>query len=36
MDGLVRGSAAMVGVGESDIGHVADGISVFDLMGQGT
>jgi acetyl-CoA acetyltransferase len=36
MDGLVRGSAAIVGVAESDIGHVADGMSVIDLMAQGT
>ena len=36
MEGLKRGSAAIVGVAESDLGQVADGISVFDLMAQGT
>jgi acetyl-CoA acetyltransferase len=36
MDGLRRGSAAIVGVAESDIGHVAEGLSVIDLMAQGT
>jgi acetyl-CoA acetyltransferase len=35
MSGLVRGSAAIVGVAESDLGQVAEGMSVFDLMGQG-
>ena len=35
MDGLKRGSAAIVGVAESDLGHVADGFSVIDLMAQG-
>ena len=35
MDGLKRGSAAIVGVAESDIGQVAEGLSVFDLMAQG-
>jgi acetyl-CoA acetyltransferase len=35
MDGLRRGSAAIVGVAESDIGVVADGMSVIDLMAQG-
>jgi acetyl-CoA acetyltransferase len=35
MDGLRRGSAAIVGVAESDLGHVAEGMSVFDLMAQG-
>ena len=35
MDGLKRGSAAIVGVAESDLGQVAEGMSVFDLMGQG-
>lgn len=35
MAGLQRGSAAIVGVAESDIGQVADGMSVFDLMAQG-
>src|SRR5262249_57515305 len=34
MDGLKRGSAAIVGVAESDLGEVADGMSVIDLMGQ--
>ena len=36
MDGLKRGSAAIVGVAESDIGQVAEGFSVVDLMAQGT
>src|SRR4029078_667773 len=35
MDGLKRGSSAIVGVAESDLGQVADGLSVFDLMAQG-
>ena len=35
MDGLKRGSAAIVGVAESDLGQVADGFSVIDLMAQG-
>ena len=35
MDGLKRGGAAIVGVAESDIGQVAEGMSVFDLMAQG-
>jgi acetyl-CoA acetyltransferase len=35
MDGLKRGSAAIVGVAESDIGQVAEGMSVIDLMAQG-
>jgi len=35
MDGLKRGSAAIVGVAESDLGQVAEGMSVFDLMAQG-
>jgi acetyl-CoA acetyltransferase len=35
MDGLKRGSAAIVGVAESDLGQVADGMSVIDLMAQG-
>ena len=35
MEGLKRGSAAIVGVAESDLGQVADGFSVFDLMAQG-
>ncbi len=36
MEGLKRGTAAIVGVAESDLGQVADGMSVFDLMAQGT
>src|SRR5438309_96161 len=36
MDGLKRGSAAIVVVAESDLGQVADGLSVIDLMAQGT
>ena len=36
MEGLKRGSAAIVGVAESDLGQVAEGLSVFDLMAQGT
>jgi acetyl-CoA acetyltransferase len=36
MDGLKRGSAAIVGVAESDLGLVAEGMSVIDLMAQGT
>ena len=35
MSGLKRGSAAIVGVAESDLGQVADGMSVIDLMAQG-
>ena len=35
MDGLRRGGAAIVGVAESDLGQVAEGMSVFDLMAQG-
>jgi acetyl-CoA acetyltransferase len=35
MDGLQRGSAAVVGVAESDLGQVADGMSIIDLMAQG-
>ena len=35
MDGLIRGSAAIVGVAESDIGQVADGLTPIDLMAQG-
>jgi acetyl-CoA acetyltransferase len=35
MAGLKRGGAAIVGVAESDLGQVADGMSVFDLMAQG-
>ena len=36
MQGLKRGGAAIVGVAESDLGQVADGLSVTDLMAQGT
>src|SRR5689334_23501136 len=36
MDGLKRGGAAIVGVAESDLGQVADDLSVMDLMAQGT
>ena len=36
MEGLKRASAAIVGVAESDLGQVADGMSVIDLMAQGT
>src|SRR5438270_9294077 len=36
MDGLRRGSAAIVGVAESDLGQVADGMSSMDLVAQGT
>src|SRR5262249_36285527 len=36
MDGLKRGGAAIVGVAESDLGQGADGMSVIDLMAQGT
>jgi acetyl-CoA acetyltransferase len=36
MDGLRRGSAAIVGVAESDLGQVADGMSPMDLVAQGT
>src|SRR5437016_7533444 len=35
MEGLKRGSAAIVGVAESDLGNVAEGLSVIDLMAQG-
>jgi len=35
MQGLRRASAAIVGVAESDLGQVADGLSVIDLMAQG-
>ena len=35
MDGLKRGSAAIVGVAESDLGEVADGMSPMDLCAQG-
>ncbi|MES2184557.1 MAG: acetyl-CoA acetyltransferase [Pseudomonadota bacterium] len=33
--GLRRGSCAIVGVAESDLGHVASGLSPIDLMAQG-
>ncbi|MCC2677358.1 MAG: thiolase, C-terminal protein 10, partial [Ramlibacter sp.] len=33
--GLTRGAAAIVGVAESDLGEVAAGMSVIDLMAQG-
>jgi acetyl-CoA acetyltransferase len=35
-DPLKRGSAALVGVAESDLGEVAEGMSAVDLMAQGT
>jgi len=35
MDGLQRGSAAIVGVAESDLGAVAEDMSPIDLMAQG-
>jgi acetyl-CoA acetyltransferase len=35
MDGLQRGAAAIVGVAESDLGQVADGMSPMDLCAQG-
>ena len=35
MTGLKRGGAAIVGAAESDIGHVAEGLNVIDLMAQG-
>ena len=35
MGGLQRAGAAIVGVAESDLGHVADGLSPIDLMAQG-
>src|SRR3954469_15714255 len=35
MDGLKRGAAAIVGVAESDLGQVADGMSPLDLCAQG-
>ncbi len=36
MDGLKRGAAAIVGVAESDLGQVAEGMSPMDLVAQGT
>src|ERR1700738_4624845 len=35
MDGLQRGSAAIVGIAESDLGAVAQEMSAIDLMAQG-
>ena len=35
MDGLQRGSAAIVGIAESDLGAVAEDMSAIDLMAQG-
>jgi len=35
MDGLQRGSAAIIGVAESDLGAVAQDMSPIDLMAQG-
>lgn len=35
MQGLKRGSAAIVGVAESDLGQVAEGLTPIDLMAQG-
>src|SRR6476646_820559 len=35
MDNLKRGAAAIVGVAESDLGQVADGMSPMDLSAQG-
>ncbi len=35
MSGLQRGGAAIVGAAESDLGHVAEGMNVIDLMAQG-
>ena len=36
MDGLKRASTAIVGVAESDLGQVAEGMSPMDLVAQGT
>ena len=36
MDGLKRCAAAIVGVAESDLGQVAEGMSPMDLVAQGT
>jgi acetyl-CoA acetyltransferase len=36
MDGLKRGAVAIVGVAESDLGQVAEGMSPMDLVAQGT
>src|SRR5438046_7250111 len=35
MTGLQRGGATIVGAAESDLGHVAEGLNVIDLMAQG-
>src|ERR1700674_2002631 len=35
MSGLTRGAAAIVGVAESDLGQVAEGLNPIDLMAQG-
>src|SRR5262245_51126587 len=35
MSGLNRGRTALVGVAESDLGQVAEGLSAIDLMAQG-
>jgi acetyl-CoA acetyltransferase len=35
MDGLTRGATAIVGVAESDLGQVAEGMSPMDLCAQG-
>jgi acetyl-CoA acetyltransferase len=35
MSGLKRGGAAIVGIAESDLGHVAEGLNPIDLMAQG-
>jgi acetyl-CoA acetyltransferase len=35
MDGLTRGTTAIVGVAESDLGQVAEGMSPMDLCAQG-
>ena len=36
MSGLKRGSVAVVGVAESDLGQVAPNTSIVDLMAQAT
>jgi acetyl-CoA acetyltransferase len=36
MDGSTRGATAIVGVAESDLGQVAEGMSPMDLVAQGT
>ena len=35
MTGLQRAAAAIVGAAESDLGSVAEGLNVIDLMAQG-